>query len=177
MLKRRTQSDLCNCIPIIPYFYNFLELNIWTSSGIGMSLFIYLECSYIPICFATRSFKAVTCCGMRAKFTLCSLCNAFIKVARKLDDGTGLLKLVEKYLLDWNDRMNEKCWAKRTESESTQQKAISVLSWTGPEGSRRLRLPDFKTIGTLSGKVVSLTHRPSLPPGDIPGTHFCSRLS
>jgi hypothetical protein len=23
------------------------------------------------------------------------------------------------------------------------------------------------------GKVVSLTHRPSLPPGRIPGTHFC----
>ena len=27
-------------------------------------------------------------------------------------------------------------------------KAITVQSWTGPEGSRRLRLPDFKTIGT-----------------------------
>jgi hypothetical protein len=27
-------------------------------------------------------------------------------------------------------------------------KAISVQAWTGPEGSRRLRLPDFKTIGT-----------------------------
>jgi hypothetical protein len=27
-------------------------------------------------------------------------------------------------------------------------KAIPLLAWTGPEGSRRLRLPDFKTIGT-----------------------------
>ena len=27
------------------------------------------------------------------------------------------------------------------------------------------------------GKVVSPTHRPSLPPGNIPGTHFCWRLS
>ena len=27
------------------------------------------------------------------------------------------------------------------------------------------------------GKVVSPTHRPPLPPGNIPGTHFCSRLS
>jgi hypothetical protein len=25
-------------------------------------------------------------------------------------------------------------------------KAIPLQSWTGPEGSRRLRLPDFKTI-------------------------------
>jgi len=25
--------------------------------------------------------------------------------------------------------------------------AIPLQAWTGPEGSRRLRLPDFKTIG------------------------------
>ena len=27
-------------------------------------------------------------------------------------------------------------------------KAISLQAWTGSEGSRRLRLPDFKTIDT-----------------------------
>jgi len=27
------------------------------------------------------------------------------------------------------------------------------------------------------GKVVSPTHRPPLPPGNIPGTHFCYRLT
>jgi hypothetical protein len=27
-------------------------------------------------------------------------------------------------------------------------KAIPLQTWTGPEGSRRLRLPDFKKIGT-----------------------------
>ena len=27
-------------------------------------------------------------------------------------------------------------------------KAIPLQAWTGPEGFRRLRLPDFKTIGT-----------------------------
>ena len=27
-------------------------------------------------------------------------------------------------------------------------KAIPLQAWTGPQGSRRLRLPDFKTIGT-----------------------------
>jgi len=27
-------------------------------------------------------------------------------------------------------------------------KAIPLQTWTDPEGSRRLRLPDFKTIGT-----------------------------
>jgi len=27
-------------------------------------------------------------------------------------------------------------------------KAIPLQAWTDPEGSRRFRLPDFKTIGT-----------------------------
>jgi len=27
-------------------------------------------------------------------------------------------------------------------------KATLLQPWTGPEGSRRLKLPDFKTIGT-----------------------------
>jgi len=27
-------------------------------------------------------------------------------------------------------------------------KAIPLQAWTGPEGSRRMRLPDFKTVGT-----------------------------
>jgi len=27
-------------------------------------------------------------------------------------------------------------------------KAIPLQAWTSPEGSRRLKLPDFKTIGT-----------------------------
>jgi len=43
---------------------------------------------------------------------------------------------------------------------SAQGKAIPLLAWTGPEGSRRLRLPDFK----IGGKVVSPMHRPHLPP-------------
>jgi len=28
------------------------------------------------------------------------------------------------------------------------KKAIPLQAWTDPDGSRRLRLPDFKTIGT-----------------------------
>ena len=42
-------------------------------------------------------------------------------------------------------------------------KAIPLQPWTGPEGSRRLRLPDFKTIHE-SGNVVSPTHRSPLTP-------------
>jgi hypothetical protein len=36
-----------------------------------------------------------------------------------------------------------------TSSKTWQKgKAIPLQAWTGPEGSRRLKLPDFKTIGT-----------------------------
>ena len=32
-----------------------------------------------------------------------------------------------------------------------------------PEGSRKLRLPDYVTMAQNGGKVVRLTHRPLLP--------------
>jgi hypothetical protein len=32
--------------------------------------------------------------------------------------------------------------------ERVKSKAIPLEAWIGPEGSRRLRLPDFKRIGT-----------------------------
>jgi len=34
-------------------------------------------------------------------------------------------------------------------------------------------IPDFMTMAQDSGKVVSLMHRPPLPPGNTPGTNFC----
>jgi len=56
---------------------------------------------------------------------------------------------------------------------SKKGKAIPLQAWTGPEGSRRMRLLDFKAMAREGGKVVSPTHRPPLPPRNIPGTHFC----
>jgi hypothetical protein len=55
--------------------------------------------------------------------------------------------------------------------------AVPLLAWSGPEGSRNLRFPDFMTTAQDGGKVVSLTYRPPLPPGNTPGTHFRYRLS
>ena len=56
-------------------------------------------------------------------------------------------------------------------------KGAPLQAWTGPEGSRKLRFPDFVTTAQDDGKVVSITHRQPLPPGNTPGTHFCQRLS
>ena len=49
-------------------------------------------------------------------------------------------------------------------------KSVPLQAWSGPEGSGKLRFPDFMAPAQESGKVVSLTH---LPPGNPPGTHFC----
>ena len=57
--------------------------------------------------------------------------------------------------------------------EFTKCKAVPLQAWSGPEGSRKLRFPDFMTTAQDGGKVVSLTHRPPLPPGNTPATHFC----
>ena len=57
---------------------------------------------------------------------------------------------------------------------------IKISPITAPtclEGSRKLRFPDYVTMAQAGGKVISLTHRWSLPPGNAPGTHFCQRLS
>ena len=49
-------------------------------------------------------------------------------------------------------------------------KAVPLQAWSVPEGSRKLRFPDFMTTTQDGGKVVSLTHLPPLPPGNTPGT-------
>jgi hypothetical protein len=52
-------------------------------------------------------------------------------------------------------------------------KTVPLQAWSGSEGSRKLRFPDYMTTAQDGGKVVSLTHRPPLPPGNASGTHFC----
>jgi len=51
-------------------------------------------------------------------------------------------------------------------------KRVPLQAWSGPDGSRKLRFTYFMTTVQDGGKVVSLTHRPSLLPGNNPGTHF-----
>jgi len=52
-------------------------------------------------------------------------------------------------------------------------KSVPLQGWSGPEGSRKLRFPNFMTAAQDDGKIVSLTHRPPLSPGNTRGTHFC----
>ena len=50
-------------------------------------------------------------------------------------------------------------------------KAVPLQARSGPEGSRKLRFPDYTTMAQ-DGDKVSPTHRPPLPTGNTPGTHF-----
>ena len=52
-------------------------------------------------------------------------------------------------------------------------KQSHLQAWIAPEGSRKLKFPDFMITAQDGGKVVSLTHRPPLPPGNTPGSHLC----
>jgi hypothetical protein len=52
-------------------------------------------------------------------------------------------------------------------------KAVLLQDWSDPEGSRKLRFPDFMTMAQDGGKVVSLMHQLPLTPENTPGTHFC----
>ena len=61
----------------------------------------------------------------------------------------------------------------REPQEGSKGKSVPLQPWSGPEGSRKLRFPDFMTTAQEGGKFVSFRHRPYLPPGNPPGTHFC----
>jgi hypothetical protein len=45
-------------------------------------------------------------------------------------------------------------------SDKGKNKAVPLQAWCGPEGSRKLRFPDFITKAQDGRKVVSLMHRP-----------------
>ena len=53
-------------------------------------------------------------------------------------------------------------------------KEVPLQTWSGAEGSSKLRVPDFMTTAQDGGKVVSLRHRSPLLPGNKPGTNFWS---
>ena len=61
----------------------------------------------------------------------------------------------------------------RVDGRSVKGKAVPLQAWSGFEGSRKLRFPDYMTTARHGGKFVSPTYRPPLPPRNAPGTHFC----
>jgi hypothetical protein len=52
-------------------------------------------------------------------------------------------------------------------------KAIPLQAWTDPEGSRKLRLPDFNTINTCMWQGCQPYAPVAFTPGNISGTLLC----
>ena len=52
-------------------------------------------------------------------------------------------------------------------------KTIPVQAWTGPEGTRRLRFPDFQDSRHMKVVRLSALRTGRLYSRNIPGTHFC----
>ena len=57
--------------------------------------------------------------------------------------------------------------------EEEERKAVPLQVWTGSEGSRKLRLPDFMTTAQDGCRLSALRTGRLYPPGNTPGTHFC----
>jgi len=51
-------------------------------------------------------------------------------------------------------------------------KQLRYMTEEGPEGTMKLRFPDFVTTAQDGDKVISLTNRPPLPPGNTTRIHF-----
>ena len=60
----------------------------------------------------------------------------------------------ERKEIRMNKYRNKEERKKKYEGINDKGKAIPLQAWTGPEGSRRLRLPDFKTISTPEDIVI-----------------------
>ena len=91
---------------------------------------------------------------MKLKITFCDFANVSKQAHLSKKKKQCLLSTVKIFLM----------WLK---------KSVPLQAWSGPEGSRKLRFPDYVTTAQDGGKVVSPTQRPPLPPGNTPGTHFC----
>ena len=100
---------------------------------------------------------------------------SYVFVISQLHDGAQAFRSAKTklYAVVWN-----KTVCVRQLHGIRKGKAIPVQGWTGREGSRRWTLPEV--LENRHMKVKRLSDLPTgrlYPPGDIPGTNLCERLS
>ena len=94
-------------------------------------------------------------------------------------------RLILSTILEFTLRHKKKNYAEETYQNkyssflgNTKGKAIPLRDWRGPQGPRRLGLPEFLDNWHLKVVWLSAIRTGRIyPPGKIPGTDFCQRLS
>ena len=136
------------------------------------------------------SYGCLSCCWRAGKLKWVQLAAPvpwmswrwFIGLWGRLRDRLSCVTGITVYILQSCCVLNRRLWGcqnmtrKLTVTKAyftNKGKPVPLQARKGPEGSKKLRFPDFMTTAQDGGKVVSLTQRPPLPPGNTPGTHFC----
>ena len=99
-----------------------------------------------PAACAGSSFYRCAChiltVGPDFSLTLVLIIAKVKFVAQDANAFIGIVKVRESWRKAWGSVFIWTWWC------LSKAKAIPLQAWTGPEDSRKLRLPDFKTIGT-----------------------------
>jgi hypothetical protein len=107
--------------------------------------------SYVISKHKKRMIRTMLGCGYRELWYLTSHYNSFIiqcKNNYKYNYSILNFKMVAWHIFGWVSPLWWKCMIGNWCEHFGKGKAIPLQVMTCPEGSRRLRLPDFKTIGT-----------------------------
>ena len=86
--------------------------------------------------------------------------RSIVQSSRNLCDVSGCDH--EDSIRRWPRSIREGCTTNTC--KKVKGTAVPLQAWSGPEGSRKLRFPDFVTTAQEGGKAVSPMHRPPLPP-------------
>ena len=96
----------------------------------------------------------------------------FFVPRRRMDGHTDTTSLIVAFLNITNAPKSEGKYDYCSTLNVGKYTSVPLQAWSDPEGSRRLRFPDFATTAEVGCKIVSLTHRPPLLPGNALGIHF-----
>jgi len=102
---------------------------------------------------------------MKVKVKFCPLSsNELVEPLPKKYLGTPLLLLNTSHKMTLNAKISEAAWTVRDTRELKcirlrKGKAVPLQVWSGPEGSRKLRLPDLMTTAQDGGLSALRTDR------------------